>query len=269
MKGFIYILSNPSMPGLVKIGKTTTSPSQRMSELHSTGVPTPFTLEFSVKVEDCHAGERAAHDALNKHRHSSNREFFRVPVKAAIRALLPVIGRYELVDFTGSHGVPEIEAEIERLRRAKVQQEQARAAERKRVDAERERGRLERVAHLRSSLSAEQSKLAQLGPRPIEKGLPGIAVPFMFCWLPVPLGWMVWIGSLQVFSSKSTSIGFVCIVLLIVGYIANSTDNKNRTKFEKAIQPFRTLDDTISRLEGALKAEGASLAPQSQEHQRH
>ena len=50
--GYVYILTNPSMPGLVKVGKTTTTPNQRMSELHSTGVPTPFELEFSISVND-------------------------------------------------------------------------------------------------------------------------------------------------------------------------------------------------------------------------
>ena len=38
MSEYIYILSNPSMPNLIKVGKTTKHPSKRMSELHSTGV---------------------------------------------------------------------------------------------------------------------------------------------------------------------------------------------------------------------------------------
>ena len=75
MKQYIYILSNPSMPGLIKVGKTTTHPDQRMSELHSTGVPTPFVFEFSAEVEDCSVSERKAHAELVDYRVSKNREF--------------------------------------------------------------------------------------------------------------------------------------------------------------------------------------------------
>lgn len=39
----VYVLTNPSMPGLVKIGKTTQKEvSERMTQLYTTGVPTPF-----------------------------------------------------------------------------------------------------------------------------------------------------------------------------------------------------------------------------------
>lgn len=68
MNEYIYIITNMSMPGLIKVGKTTTHPSQRMSELHSTGVPTPFELEFSATVNSCDYSEKAAHLALANYR---------------------------------------------------------------------------------------------------------------------------------------------------------------------------------------------------------
>jgi hypothetical protein len=112
MTGYIYILSNPSMPDLMKIGKTTTSPAQRIEELHSTGVPTPFELEFAAEVADCHACETAAHGVLDEHRVSTKREFFRVSVRRAIMEILPVLGDYTLFHVRASHGIDKIEADL-------------------------------------------------------------------------------------------------------------------------------------------------------------
>ena len=36
--GFLYVLENDSMPGLLKIGKTSRSPHERAGELFTTGV---------------------------------------------------------------------------------------------------------------------------------------------------------------------------------------------------------------------------------------
>jgi len=64
--GIVYVLSNPSMPGLVKIGKTSRgSVLMRLSELYSTGVPVPFECEFAGRVEDEHKVEKAFHMALD------------------------------------------------------------------------------------------------------------------------------------------------------------------------------------------------------------
>lgn len=89
--GYLYILINPSMDGLAKIGKTTRDPSLRSRELgSSTGVPLPFILIFHVFVSDCHAAERFVHDQLEVKgcRVATNREFFRVDTTAAIGILL-------------------------------------------------------------------------------------------------------------------------------------------------------------------------------------
>ncbi|WP_220385717.1 GIY-YIG nuclease family protein, partial [Klebsiella pneumoniae] len=45
MEGWVYVLSNPCMPGIYKVGMTTTSPEVRARELSSaTGVPAPFKI---------------------------------------------------------------------------------------------------------------------------------------------------------------------------------------------------------------------------------
>lgn len=41
--GIVYVLTNPAMPGLTKIGMTTQEEiGPRLSQLYTTGVPLPF-----------------------------------------------------------------------------------------------------------------------------------------------------------------------------------------------------------------------------------
>ena len=87
-KGYVYILTNEAMPGLVKIGKTTRDPASRALELHQTGVPFPFTVALSVFAPDCHELERAVHADLNDCRVRPDREFFRCDFHTADRSLV-------------------------------------------------------------------------------------------------------------------------------------------------------------------------------------
>ena len=60
--GIVYLLTNPVMPGLVKIGMTTQEDiDKRMKELYTTGVPVPFECKFACKVKksDCLKIEKA------------------------------------------------------------------------------------------------------------------------------------------------------------------------------------------------------------------
>jgi len=76
--GYIYVLINPSMDGLVKIGKTSRDPKDRVKELGAvTGVPTPFILVFDAYVNDCDQAEKYIHARLKHKRVADNREFFR------------------------------------------------------------------------------------------------------------------------------------------------------------------------------------------------
>ena len=91
--GHIYVLVNPSMEGLVKIGKTTRDPDARAKEVsQATGVPTPFHVAFSVEVSDCHAAEDYAHTVLETTGcvRFPNREFFEAPLRRVIEVLLQV-----------------------------------------------------------------------------------------------------------------------------------------------------------------------------------
>jgi len=60
--GIVYLLTNPYMPGLVKIGMTKQEDlEKRMKELYTTGVPVAFECQFACRVnnKDCAKIERA------------------------------------------------------------------------------------------------------------------------------------------------------------------------------------------------------------------
>lgn len=84
--GIVYLLTNPVMPGLVKIGMTTREDiDARLKELYSTGVPVPFECQYACKVKktDCAKIEKALHTAFAPQRVNANREFFRIQVEQA------------------------------------------------------------------------------------------------------------------------------------------------------------------------------------------
>jgi len=90
MEGYVYILVNSSFPNLVKVGYTTKSPTERASELSSTGVPNKFIVAYSVFVSDCVEVERLIHDLLKECRHNQDREFFEIDSTTAIDKLMLV-----------------------------------------------------------------------------------------------------------------------------------------------------------------------------------
>ena len=88
--GFVYVLANASMPGLLKIGKTIHHPEARAKDLQTTGVATPFVVVYFIQTNQMSAVEKAVHRQLAKYRVSKRREFFRVDPQTAAN----VVGSY-------------------------------------------------------------------------------------------------------------------------------------------------------------------------------
>ena len=78
--GYVYCFSNPSMPGLYKVGETEKTLEERKRGLYTTGVPEPFIIEFAKKVANPKQMETYLFEALADYRHNNNREFFRAPL---------------------------------------------------------------------------------------------------------------------------------------------------------------------------------------------
>ncbi len=86
-KGFVYILRNAAMPGLLKIGFSVKVPTERAAELFTTGVPEPFELIYYCLVENAGKLESQLHQSLSGHRYRGDREFFNVELQFAVRSI--------------------------------------------------------------------------------------------------------------------------------------------------------------------------------------
>jgi DNA-directed RNA polymerase subunit RPC12/RpoP len=82
---YVYVLSNSSMSGILKIGYTDNDPISRANELsNSTGVPTPYRVirEYPFATPSrAKAEEKRLHSVFKKQRVNLKREFFRVSVE--------------------------------------------------------------------------------------------------------------------------------------------------------------------------------------------
>jgi hypothetical protein len=80
---------------------TTKTPEERAQELsRATGIPHDFEVLYEQHVTDCKRAEQLLHRKLTQYR-STAKEFFQIPLKAAIKALEDVadeIGRVNIVE---------------------------------------------------------------------------------------------------------------------------------------------------------------------------
>lgn len=62
MSGWVYIISNKAMPGILKIGYTERTPYIRAYELYNTGCPYPYKVDYSIYVNKPYEVEQKAHE---------------------------------------------------------------------------------------------------------------------------------------------------------------------------------------------------------------
>lgn len=81
--GYVYCITNPSMPDLVKIGTTTRTVEERLDEANSnsTWTPFPYKVEFAKWVTHAEQREKTLHRIFHSYRVNPHREWFRLPVE--------------------------------------------------------------------------------------------------------------------------------------------------------------------------------------------
>jgi hypothetical protein len=97
MKGWVYVISNKAMPGLVKIGFTKKDPEIRAKELNHTGTPHPYLVDYELLIEEPHQVEQKAH-ALLTEKHEK-KEWFRCTPEDAVAALKEIGGNRRSLSF--------------------------------------------------------------------------------------------------------------------------------------------------------------------------
>ena len=113
-QGFVYIMINLSFIDQVKIGLTKENSEKRASDLSKpTGVPTPFIVIYDELVSNCEAVEKMLHQRFAGYRVNKSREFFRIPIKEAIKGLQNEAKNFPIGDIEDSQKVeilPQLEA---------------------------------------------------------------------------------------------------------------------------------------------------------------
>lgn len=81
---WVYILSNPTTPGLYKIGYTKNTPDERAKQIsNATGVALPYKVEWAFNCYDGFGLEQEVHHKLDANRVNGNREFFQISLEEA------------------------------------------------------------------------------------------------------------------------------------------------------------------------------------------
>lgn len=152
MKGWIYVISNRAMPGLVKVGYSKNDPELRAKELNHTGSPHPYLVEYELLIDEPFNVEQRAHKILSSKREA--KEWFRCTSEEAIAAIKQV---------AGSSSITETYKGAERAKAEALCQQQI------------------RVKEIEQQLRSEESAIRQNFQRQLQASFP--PRPFFIYWL--------------------------------------------------------------------------------------
>ena len=127
-------MSNPAFPDLIKIGKSTKDPTtDRVSELNQTGVPQPFKVEYYSLVENENLLERLIHQHFENARPNKNREFFNIDPAIAINIIRELALEHSPIKYEEVFYLTPEQLKVARKKRDAIE-----AAEKKKIEDERE-----------------------------------------------------------------------------------------------------------------------------------
>ena len=102
---YVYCLSNSSFSSdVLKVGWTRHNPAYRANQLYTTGLPTPFKIEFLILTQHGRSLEGRIHDHLSRCRVNGSREFFNISISELREVLtnkfsLTLIELSDIIDY--------------------------------------------------------------------------------------------------------------------------------------------------------------------------
>jgi hypothetical protein len=136
--GWVYVLTNVSIPDQVKVGFTSGHPEDRARELEGTHLPTRFEVATAfLFVDHARMIEQKAHSLLHEYRVSLEREWFRCSPKDAATAIHEAARELQQVPVTISPEIlskQEIKARELRLLEKERREQQIHDAEKRREE---------------------------------------------------------------------------------------------------------------------------------------
>lgn len=165
MSGWVYILSNRTMPGLLKVGYTENDPISRAKEISdSTGVPVPYEVEYQIYATHPYQLEQTAHKNLDNFRVNKKREFFKCSYEDAVKAIRDAVNHLNShkADFSFANEISHkmVRQELERKLAEKQKAREEEQRRRLQNEAEEKRRRLQDEAR-RLQNEAEARKIKE------------------------------------------------------------------------------------------------------------
>lgn len=98
---WVYILSNPTLSGMLKIGFTKNKPTERVKQINAgTGVPVDFNVEWAYPCFNAHDLEKEIHQHLQNKglRVNNKKEFFYITLDQAKEVIKELGQPYSMED---------------------------------------------------------------------------------------------------------------------------------------------------------------------------
>ena len=228
-KGYIYILSNPSMPNIYKVGLTTNSIKQRIQELNSTGVPKSFELvkKYEIAESKLLAVERYAHQKLKLNELHHGKEFFEGPIE-----LIKVAVEDSIFELTGETATDLVGLALQRKN-----------ANDKRIQEEREfeKAVQKRLEYENKRVDEKRASYIKLRKLEIKK-----AASFLDTYFWTPLGILI-VGAILIGLMTLGPLGWIA-----AGFAGWWIYNEDNVKPERALideaernHPYKTKEEIV------------------------